>query len=186
MSNHDHKITTSQTIGPFSHEAWQWAVDASAATRLETGAPTIIVHGILYDGDGNPIDDAQIEAWLPEAAAAEGQQDIPGFRRTPTGRAGEFSLRLSVPPRSAGAPAAGAPAAGAPVAYVTVFARGLTKHQFTAVFLDDDATLDQSAILAQVPAARRATLVARKDGDGTYRWDIWMQTDKETVFFDYR
>jgi protocatechuate 3,4-dioxygenase alpha subunit len=54
------------------------------------------------------------------------------------------------------------------------------------VFLEDDATLAESAILAQVPAERRATLVARKDGDGTYRWDIWMQTEKETVFFDYR
>jgi protocatechuate 3,4-dioxygenase alpha subunit len=176
MSNIDTRITTSQTIGPFSHEGWQWAVDACAAARLETSAPTIVVHGNLYDGDGNPIDDAQIEAWLPEAAAAESAQDIPGFRRTPTGNAGEFSLRLSVPPRLAGEPAA----------YVTVFARGLTKHQFTAVFLEDDATLDQSAILAQVPAARRDTLVARKDGEGTYRWDIWMQTEKETVFFDYR
>jgi protocatechuate 3,4-dioxygenase alpha subunit len=176
MSNNDTQITTSQTIGPFSHEGWQWAVDACAAARLETSAPTIVVHGILYDGDGNPIDDAQIEAWLPEAEAVEGLQDIPGFRRTPTGKAGEFSLRLSVPERPA----------GEPVAYVTVFARGLTKHQFTAVFLEDDATLDQSAILAQVPAARRATLVARKDGEGTYRWDIWMQTEKETIFFDYR
>jgi protocatechuate 3,4-dioxygenase alpha subunit len=176
MSNNDTRITTSQTIGPFSHEGWQWAVDACAAARLETSAPTIVVHGILYDGDGNPIDDAQIEAWLPEAAAAESAQDIPGFRRTPTGKAGEFSLRLSVPERTA----------GEPIAYVTVFARGLTKHQFTAIFLDDDATLDQSAILAQVPAARRDTLVARKEDDGTYRWDIWMQTAKETVFFDYR
>jgi protocatechuate 3,4-dioxygenase alpha subunit len=176
MSNNDHKITTSQTIGPFSHEGWQWAVDFCAAARLETSAPTIVVHGILYDGDGNPIDDAQIEAWLPEAAAAESLQEIPGFRRTPTGKAGEFSLRLSVPPRPA----------GEPIAYVTVFARGLTKHQFTAVFLEDDATLDQSAILAQVPAARRDTLIARKEDDGTYRWDIWMQTARETVFFDYR
>jgi protocatechuate 3,4-dioxygenase alpha subunit len=175
MSTNDYKITTSQTIGPFSHEAWQWAVDASAGARLETAAPTVIVNGHVYDGDGNPVDDAQIEAWLPEAAAAESLQDVPGFRRMPTGPAGEFSLRLSVPPRPA----------GEPVAYVTVFARGLTKHQFTAVFLDDDPTLDGSAILAQVPAARRATLIARKDGDGTYRWDIWMQTDKETVFFDY-
>jgi len=171
MSN----ITTSQTIGPFSHEGWQWAVDFCAAGRLETSAPTIVLHGVLYDGDGNPIDDAQIEAWLPEAAGVEASLEIPGFRRTPTGKAGEFSLRLSVPPRPV----------GEPVAYVTVFARGLTKHQFTAVFLEDDATLAESAILAQVPAARRDTLVARKDGDGTYRWDIWMQTDKETVFFDY-
>lgn len=172
MSN----ITTSQTIGPFSHEGWQWAVDFCAAGRLETRAPTIVLHGVLYDGDGNPIDDAQIEAWLPEAAAVESAQEIPGFRRTPTGKAGEFSLRLSVPPRPA----------GEPVAYVTVFARGLTKHQFTAVFLEDDATLAESAILAQVPPERRDTLIARRDSDGTYRWDIWMQTDKETVFFDYR
>lgn len=177
MSNNDFKskITTSQTIGPFSHEGWQWAVDFCAPSRLETSAPTITVHGVLYDGDGNPIDDAQIEAWLPAAAAVEASQEIPGFRRTPTGKAGEFSLRLSVPPRPA----------GEPVAYVTIFARGLTKHQFTAVFLEDDATLAQSAILAQVPAARRATLVARRDGDGSYRWDVWMQTEKETVFFDY-
>jgi protocatechuate 3,4-dioxygenase alpha subunit len=176
MSNSDYKITTSQTIGPFSHEGWQWAVDFCAAGRLETSAPTIVPHGVLYDGDGNPIDDAQIEAWLPEAAAVEAAQEIPGFRRTPTGKAGEFSLRLSVPPRPA----------GEPVAYVTVFARGLTKHQFTAVFLEDDATRAGSAILAQVPTGRRDTLVARKQDDGTYRWDIWMQTDKETVFFDYR
>ncbi|WP_449406215.1 hypothetical protein [Massilia phosphatilytica] len=53
------------------------------------------------------------------------------------------------------------------------------------MFLEDDAALAGSAILAQVPPARRDTLVARKEGDGTYRWDIWMQTDKETVFFDY-
>jgi protocatechuate 3,4-dioxygenase alpha subunit len=31
------KITTSQTIGPFSHEAWQWAADA-CARRLKTTA----------------------------------------------------------------------------------------------------------------------------------------------------
>ena len=177
MSNNDFnsKITTSQTIGPFSHEGWQWAVDFCAAPRLETSAPSITVHGVLYDGDGNPVDDAQIEAWLPDAAGVESAQEIPGFRRTPTGKAGEFSLRLSTPPRPP----------GEPVAYVTIFARGLTKHQFTAVFLEDDATLAQSAILAQVPAARRDTLIARRDGDGSYRWDVWMQTEKETVFFDY-
>ena len=72
-----------------------------------------------------------------------------------------------------------------PLMYVTVFARGLVKHQFTAVFLEDDSALAQSAILNQVPAPRRATLLARKVAAGEYRWDIWMQSDKETVFFDY-
>ena len=66
-----------------------------------------------------------------------------------------------------------------------VFARGLVKRQFTAVFLEDDVHLAASAILEQVPQARRATLLAGKLTDGAYRRDIWMQTDKETVFFDY-
>jgi protocatechuate 3,4-dioxygenase alpha subunit len=74
---------------------------------------------------------------------------------------------------------------GEPLMYVTVFARGLVKHQFTAVFLEDDAGLAQSSILNQLPPQRRDTLLARKVSDGQYRWDIWMQTDKETVFFDY-
>jgi protocatechuate 3,4-dioxygenase alpha subunit len=169
------KITTSQTIGPFSHEAWQWVVDSCQPERLQTKAPTITVTGAVYDGDGAPVNDAQIEAWLPEANACEAAQPLPGFRRSPTGEHGEFRLRLSVPPRPA----------GEPVAYVTVFARGLTRHQFTAVFLEDDPALPQSVILEQVPAARRATLIAKKTGDGEYRWDVWLQTGKETVFFDY-
>jgi protocatechuate 3,4-dioxygenase alpha subunit len=172
MSN----ITTTQTVGPFPHEAWQWAADASAPATLETSAPTIIVSGVIYDGNGAPITDAQIEAWTPASAAAETAQPIPGFRRVPSGEAGEFSMRISLPQPAA---------RGEPLMYVTVFARGLVKHQFTAVFLEDDTGLAQSAILNQVPEARRPTLLARKVGDGQYRWDIWMQSDKETAFFDY-
>jgi protocatechuate 3,4-dioxygenase alpha subunit len=162
-------ITTSQTIGPFSHEAWKWASD------LSTTAGAVTIGGIIYDGAGVPINDAQIESWQPAAADAEAVQDIPGFRRVPSGENGEFSLRLSACPQQA----------GLPFAYITVFARGLVKHQFTAVFLEDDAELAKSAILEQVPAARRATLIARKSAAGQYSWDIWMQGEKETAFFDY-
>ena len=170
------KITTSQTIGPFSHEAWQWAADLTTAATLEPGTPAVTIRGIIFDGDGAPINDAQIEAWLPDAACVEAAKAMPGFRRVPSGEDGSFSLRAPMP---------GAASAGEPLMYVTVFARGLVKHQFTAVFLEDDSGLAQSAILDQVPAARRDTLVARKVSDGEYRWDIWMQTDKETAFFDY-
>ncbi|WBS05370.1 protocatechuate 3,4-dioxygenase [Pseudoduganella sp. SL102] len=170
-SNESSYITTSQTIGPFSHEAWQWSVDATA--NVETTAPTVTVRGVIYDGDGTPINDAQLEAWTPHAAQAEAQQAIPGFRRIPSGEAGEFQFRLS---RPADAPA------DAPAAFVTIFARGLVKHQFTAVFLDDARP---SPLLAQVPEERRGTLLARRQPDGTYRWDIRMQGESETVFFDY-
>ncbi|MFC3457966.1 protocatechuate 3,4-dioxygenase [Massilia haematophila] len=169
-------ITTSQTIGPFSHEAWKWASDASLPGNLKIDGPSVLVSGVIHDGDGNPINDAQIEAWTPECAALEPDHLVPGFRRAPSGADGEFSFRLPLPQPAT---------RGEPVAYVTVFARGLVKHQFTAVFLEDDSGLAQSAILNQVPEARRATLLARKNGDGQYHWDIWMQTEKETVFFDY-
>lgn len=174
MSNTKGKITPSQTVGPFSHGAWQWATDLTAQFEGEG----ITVRGIIYDGNGAVIDDAQIEAWLPDAAGAEAGQGhpMPGFRRVPSGEDGGFSLRAPLPSGAS---------SGEPLMYVTVFARGLVKHQFTAVFLEDDSALAQSAILQQVPAARRATLLARKLSDGEYRWDIWMQTDKETVFFDY-
>jgi protocatechuate 3,4-dioxygenase alpha subunit len=170
------KITTSQTIGPFSHEAWQWAVDACIPGNLKTAGETVLVSGVIYDGDGAPINDAQIEAWTPAGAAGEPEQMIPGFRRVPSGADGEFSLRVSLPQPAT---------PGEPLMYVTVFARGLVLHQFTAVFLEDDAGLAESNILNQVPEARRATLLARRTGDGQYHWDIRMQGEAETVFFDY-
>jgi protocatechuate 3,4-dioxygenase alpha subunit len=67
-------------------------------------------------------------------------------------------------------------------ALVTVFARGLLKHLFTAVFLPGET----SALLEQVPEARRGTLVARPDGAGRYLWTIRLQGPGETVFFEYR
>jgi protocatechuate 3,4-dioxygenase alpha subunit len=176
MSKSVNKITTSQTVGPFSHEAWQWAADASLPGNVKTTGPTILVSGIIYDGDGNPINDAQIEAWTPDGAALEAEQLIPGFRRMPSGADGEFSMRIPAPESAT---------RGEPAAYITVFARGLVKHQFTALFLEDDAGLAHSAILNQVPEERRATLLARKTGDGQYRWDIRMQGERETAFFDY-
>ncbi|HZS81159.1 MAG TPA: protocatechuate 3,4-dioxygenase [Herbaspirillum sp.] len=171
MSN---KITTSQTIGPFPHEAWNWAVDLTA--KVESSAATIVVKGAIFDGDGIAIDDAWVETWMPDSAPVETAHAIPGYRRVPSNDEGGFKLQISMPQ---------AATAGKPVAYVTVFARGLTKHQFTAIFLEDDAGLAQSAILGQVPQQRRDTLIARKQADGSYLWDIHMQGAQETVFFDY-
>jgi protocatechuate 3,4-dioxygenase alpha subunit len=164
-------ITPSQTIGPFSHEAWQWATSASSVAA--PAGPAITVAGVIRDGAGAPIDDAMIEFCLPGQEAAEQGNALPGFRRMPSDAEGGFSARLP------------APAPGQPAAYVTVFARGLLVHAFSAVFLADDPELAQSAILEQVPAERRPTLLATPAGPGHYRWDIHMQGEHETVFFDY-
>ena len=165
-------VTPSQTIGPFSHEGWRWACESTAS--VDTTTPVIIISGVLRDGDGVPITDGMLEAWTPSAAGAEQARQLPGFRRVPSDDSGAFSLALS---RSAAS-------STEPAAFVTLFARGLLVHQFTAVFLEDD-DLERSAILAQVPAERRATLIARKTGPGAYQWDIHMQGAAETAFFDY-
>ena len=170
-------LTPSQTIGPFSHEAWRWAIEATAPETNPSAAPTIRIAGVIYDGDAQPINDAVIEAWLPDGAPVEAAHALPGFRRVPSDEQGRFHFDIPLPTPDC---------AGAPVLYVTVFARGLVLHQFTAVFLQDDPALAQSAILAQVPEARRATLVASRQAAGLYQWDIWLQTERETVFFDYQ
>jgi protocatechuate 3,4-dioxygenase alpha subunit len=167
-------LTPSQTIGPFSHDAWQWACAACAPSGAD--ASTVTISGTLLDGDGNPINDGMIEAWTPGAAAFESGrgQALAGFRRVASGENGDFQLLLPRGPADSGEPAA----------LVTVFARGLLVHQFTAVFLEDDA-LARSDVLNQVPTERRGTLIARKNAADQYHWDIRMQGPEETVFFVY-
>lgn len=167
-------ISPSQTIGPFSHEAWRWACAASDA--VAAGPSTISIAGTIFDGAGEPIDDAMIEAWSPASTEAEAALVLPGFRRTPSDLEGRFRFTMTRP---------AVPDAGQPVMFIAVFARGLVLHQFSAVFLEDDGGLARSEILQQVPEARRATLIARKTGAGAYQWDIHMQGANETVFFDY-
>ncbi|NKI97305.1 protocatechuate 3,4-dioxygenase [Rhizobacter sp. SG703] len=165
-------ITSSQTIGPFPHEGWRWAAELSQQGAV--GAGLVTISGVLYDGQGAPVSDGWVEAWTPAAAPVEHERPLPGFRRCATGEQGEFRLELSAAPRP-----------GEPVAWIALFARGLLKHQFCAVFLADAPGLANSELLAQVPAARRDTLIAQRQADGSYRWDIHLQGERETVFLDF-
>jgi protocatechuate 3,4-dioxygenase alpha subunit len=67
-------------------------------------------------------------------------------------------------------------------------ARGMTRHAFTRVYFEGDARLEQDPILSLVPERRRPTLLARasgqRDGATLYRFDIHLQGEDETVFFD--
>jgi protocatechuate 3,4-dioxygenase, alpha subunit len=64
----------------------------------------------------------------------------------------------------------------APHINVNVFARGLLNRVVTRIYFDAADVPDL------VPAERRDTLVAKPDGDG-YRFDIILQGEGETVFF---
>jgi len=63
---------------------------------------------------------------------------------------------------------------------VSVFARGLLDRVVTRIYFEDAA----DPILSTVDPSRRATLVATQDEDG-YRFDIRLQGEGETVFFDF-
>jgi protocatechuate 3,4-dioxygenase alpha subunit len=72
----------------------------------------------------------------------------------------------------------------APHVAVSVFARGLLRRLVTRMYFPDEPANAEDPILGRVPAARRATLVARAAGDGVLDWTIVLQGPGETVFFD--
>ena len=168
-----HLVMPSQTVGPFPHEAWRWTTELNATPAAKDEKPLVLA-GLVFDGAGEPVSDAWLEFWSPNAAKAEGERLIPGFRRVPSGPDGGFRIELSPPSALVESPI-----------YVTFFSRGLLVHLYTAVFLEDAPGLQRSALLQQVPADRRATLLARRRADGAYSWNVQLQGEQETVFFDY-
>ena len=69
-------------------------------------------------------------------------------------------------------------------AEIAVLMRGLLRHLVTRMYFPGDAANEQDLVLQRVPAARRATLVAQGSAS-QLQWDIVLQGDAETVFFDY-
>ncbi|HEU4645391.1 MAG TPA: protocatechuate 3,4-dioxygenase subunit alpha, partial [Burkholderiales bacterium] len=73
----------------------------------------------------------------------------------------------------------------APHLSVTVFMRGLLKQLSTRIYFPGDPANAQDPLLKRVPAARRATLIARRKAKGILEWNIVLQGRSETVFFDF-
>jgi protocatechuate 3,4-dioxygenase alpha subunit len=76
----------------------------------------------------------------------------------------------------------------APHIAVIVFARGMLSHAFTRVYFSDEADANaEDAVLSTVEPGRRHSLIAtREDTPGAtlYRFDVRLQGEGETVFFD--
>ena len=63
--------------------------------------------------------------------------------------------------------------------------RGLLKHLSTRLYFPDEAQANaRDWALSQVSAARRHTLVAQQAGAGKLQWQVVLQGQDETVFFD--
>jgi protocatechuate 3,4-dioxygenase alpha subunit len=193
--------TPSQTAGPYVHiglaleAAGNPTRDQEIWNRLaKADAPGqhILLIGQVYDGNGHLVRDSFLEFWQ---ANHEGEYDsafdlekpFNCFGRTATTfDAGEWTLQTVKP--GVVKNAAGVPMA--PHINVTLFARGINIHLQTRLYFDDEAqanAADPVLNLIEQPQ-RRETLVARRcevDGELAYRFDIRIQGEGETVFFDF-
>ncbi|MFI1912358.1 protocatechuate 3,4-dioxygenase subunit alpha [Nocardia sp. NPDC020380] len=173
--------TPSQTVGPFLHIGLIWD-DGPYAVPLGTEGACWL-RGRVLDGAGAVIDDALVEIWQ---ADPDGHFDHPGSRPVRPGfrgfarsdtRSSEFALHTVVP---------GDVDDGlqAPHIDMSVFARGLLHRVVTRVYFPEHADRHRTdPVLAAVPPERRGTLIAARGNDG-YVFDVHLQGDSETVFFD--
>jgi protocatechuate 3,4-dioxygenase, alpha subunit len=136
-----------------------------------------------------------IETWQADPAGRFDHPDDPrgvpaggtGFRafgRAATGPDGGYRI-ITLRPGALPSPDG---ATEAPHLDVSVFARGLLDRVVTRIyFADETAANAADPVLASIgDEARRATLIASVEpgAEGSYRFDIRLQGDGETVFFD--
>ena len=184
------RASTSQTIGPYLRIGLEWM-------QVEDMAPAGVpgerfsIEGTVVDADGKPVNDAAVEIWqadgqgrYPSPEDPQGRLAAAGFRgygRSLTDDTGTFRFRSIKPGRVAGPDGK----LQAPHLVVTIFMRGLLKQLVTRIYFPDDPANSDDPVLKLVPAERRATLVAKKKGEGALAWNVVLQGRDETVFFDF-
>ncbi len=195
------KESASQTAGPYVHIgltpnfsgiAGVYAGDLGATMVNEQTKGKRIRIGIrVIDGAGVPLKDALVEIWQADAAGiynspsdlrGDADPNFSGWGRLATdmttgecvfetvkpGRVPFFDGRLMAPHIS-----------------VWIVARGINLGLHTRMFFADEETANaEDPVLARIEHRHRiATLIAPRDGD-TYSFDVQLQGDNETVFFD--
>lgn len=185
--------TPSQTVGPFFHDALLRSGVDDLDPAGEAGDP-IVIAGTVRDGAGQAISDAMVEIWQSDGTGryrhpADGRSsDVPtsfvGFGRVASTDDGAYQVRTVLPGTVPGRDGA----MQAPHLNVHVFARGLLDKLSTRIYFTGHDANANDRVLAAVPEDRRPTLLARPDGEvegvPRYRFDIVLQGEDETVFFD--
>ena len=194
------KESPSQTAGPYVHIGCVpnfcgiggvYPGDLGAAIAGEKArGQRISVTGTVIDGTGTPLKDAMVEIWQADADGL-----YPGDPRGPcdpafTGwgrRAGDYATGEwrfeTVKPGRVPFPDG---RLQAPHILFWIVARGINIGLNTRMYFPDEAAANaEDPILTRLDHQNRVpTLVARADGSGAYRFDIRLQGDGETVFFD--
>jgi protocatechuate 3,4-dioxygenase, alpha subunit len=181
------QVTPSQTVGPFFAIGLTWEDGPYVVPEGTEGA--IGIRGQVTDGEGEPVPDAFIETWQadpdgrfdhPDDPRGPSGGDFRGFGRAGTDADGRYAI-LTVKPGPVPGPGG---TTQAPHIAVSVFARGLLNRVVTRIYFADEADANANdVVLSGVPEEKRGTLVAERADDG-YRFDVRLQGEGETAFFD--
>lgn len=192
----------SQTAGPYVHIGCTPAHcgigvhGADLGASMKTGpvqGQEITIRGTVFDGTGTALRDALVEIWqadhaglYPSANETRGAAD-PNF--TGWGRSagdmetGEFVFETVRPGRVPWPDGR----MQAPHVSVWIVARGINVGLQTRIYFADEAEANaEDPVLTRIEHQNRIpTLLARPEGGGTYRFDIRLQGEGETIFFDF-
>ncbi len=195
--------TASQTAGPYVHIGLAPGAAGFDIYRQELGheiagpdakGERIRVEGRVMDGMGAPIKDVLLEVWQADAAGnyahPEGGDPVEdGFRGwgrvVPDFETGEWGFDTVKPGTTRGRNVG----TQAPHLNFWIVARGINLGLNTRMYFDDETEANaKDPVLNLIEwENRRGTLVAKRserDGAVVYRFDIRLQGDDETVFFD--
>lgn len=150
------------------------------------------MRGTVYDGAGMALKDALIEIWQadtdgyynsPSETRGKADPNFIGWGRSPGDMdTGEFIFETIKPgtvPFRDGRPMA-------PHITFWIVARGINIGLQTRMYFPEEQEANAAdPVLARVEQKSRiATLVAQKEEGNVYRFDIRLQGEGETVFFD--
>lgn len=186
--------TPSQTVGPFfayGLTARQYGYDYTSImdgslVSDDTSAERITIIGNVFDGGGKVIPDAMIELWQADEKGnyrllpiQKENTGFKGFGRLGTGtdQGNRFCFTTIKP---------GSVNGQAPHINVILFMRGSLRHLYTRLYFSDEEN-EKDPLFKSVDSNRVQTLIAKRIERNQaieYHFDIYMQGEKETVFFD--
>ena len=168
--------TPSQTAGPYVHigcvheYAGITGVYDRDLKEINAVEGNHLLEVSIFDGAGNRVTDAIIEVWGTDPAfwarcAYEDERDCYQLMFPKPERRVEEDNKIAAPHLS-----------------LFLAARGINVALNTRVYFPDENNEDDD-VLNRVDKDRRATLLSEKFHSG-YRFQIHLQGDQETVFFD--
>ncbi|WFF40653.1 protocatechuate 3,4-dioxygenase subunit alpha [Salinicola endophyticus] len=196
------KETASQTAGPYVHIGLALEL-AGLPPRDEEIGPRLAGDGAkgehidlvgrVIDGNGDTVRDALLEAWQADADGEyQCQFDLAApfnsFGRSAATAENDGEWRFATLKPGAVALADGRRMA--PHVNLAIFARGINIQLQTRLYFDDEEAANAACpILNAIESVtRRQTLIAireTREGRPCYRFDIRLQGEGETVFFDF-